>query len=77
MGRQPCPGNLGSYSGGSAECVVDAGVKSIIVGRKSRHRYLLSVPLECRLYPMFYVLCLHDGFARWALIDQVENMIGE
>lgn len=42
MGRQPCPGNLGSYSGGSTECVVDAGVKSIIVGRNSRHRYLFE-----------------------------------
>ena len=41
MGRQPCPVNLPSYSGGS-ECVVDAGVKSITVGRKSRHRYLFE-----------------------------------
>ena len=55
MGRQPCPGNLGSYSGESTECVVDAGVKSIIVGRNSRHRYLFECSVG--MTALSYVLC--------------------
>ena len=57
---------------------VDTGVKSIAggEGRKSRHLDLFDVPLECRIYSMLYVLCLHIGWARRALEREIDNGVG-